>query len=74
MLSRESPGNTLYHSAGATAIFDDRPFERRFRDMHTASQQAQGRQAHFEAIGRVHFGLAPDTAMFAFERSHDVLR
>src|SRR5205814_3969080 len=33
--------NTLYHSAGATAIFDDRPFERRFRDMHTASQQAQ---------------------------------
>jgi alkylation response protein AidB-like acyl-CoA dehydrogenase len=29
--------NTLYHSAGATAIFDDRPFERRFRDMHTAS-------------------------------------
>jgi indole-3-acetate monooxygenase len=58
--------NTLYHGAGATAIFDDRPFERRFRDMHTASQQAQGRQAHFETIGRVLFGLAPDTAMFAF--------
>jgi indole-3-acetate monooxygenase len=34
--------NTLYYSAGATAIFDNRPFERRFRDMHTASQQAQG--------------------------------
>ena len=58
--------NTLYHGAGATAIFDDRPFERRFRDMHTASQQAQGRQAHYETIGRVLFGLAPDTAMFAF--------
>ena len=58
--------NTLYHSAGSTAIFDDRPFERRFRDMHTASQQAQGRQAHYETIGRVLFGLAPDTAMFAF--------
>ena len=58
--------NTLYHSAGATAIFDDRPFERRFRDMHTASQQAQGRQAHYETIGRVRLGLAPDTAMFAF--------
>jgi indole-3-acetate monooxygenase len=58
--------NTLYHSAGATAIFDDHPFERRFRDMHTASQQAQGRQAHYETIGRVLFGLAPDTAMFAF--------
>jgi alkylation response protein AidB-like acyl-CoA dehydrogenase len=58
--------NTLYHSAGATAIFDNRPFERRFRDMHTASQQAQGRQAHYETIGRVLFGLEPDAAMFAF--------
>lgn len=58
--------NTLYHGAGATAIFDDRPFERRLRDMHTASQQAQGRQAHFETIGRVLFGMAPDTVMFAF--------
>ena len=58
--------NTLYHSAGATVIFDDRPFERRFRDVHTVSQQAQGRQAHYEMIGRVLFGLAPDTAMFAF--------
>jgi alkylation response protein AidB-like acyl-CoA dehydrogenase len=58
--------NTLYHSAGSTAIFDDHPFERRFRDIHTASQQAQGRQAHYETIGRVFFGLAPDTAMFAF--------
>jgi alkylation response protein AidB-like acyl-CoA dehydrogenase len=58
--------NTLYHSAGSTAIFDDRPFERRFRDMHTASQQAQGGQAHYETIGRILFGLAPDTAMFAF--------
>jgi len=58
--------NTLYHSAGSTAIFDDRPFERRFRDMHTASQQTQGRQSHYETIGRVLFGLAPDTAMFAF--------
>ena len=58
--------NILYHSAGATAIFDDNPFERRFRDMHTASQQAQGRQAHYETIGRVLFGLEPDTAMFTF--------
>ena len=58
--------NILYHSAGATAIFDDRPFERRFRDMHTASQQAQGRQSHYETIGRVLFSLAPDTPMFAF--------
>ena len=61
--------DSLYHSAGATAIFDDRPFERRFRDMHTASQQAQARQAHDETIGRILFGLALDTAMFAFSPS-----
>jgi alkylation response protein AidB-like acyl-CoA dehydrogenase len=58
--------NTLYHGAGTTAIFDDHPFERRFRDMHTALQQAQGRQAHYETIGRVLFGLTPDATMFAF--------
>jgi indole-3-acetate monooxygenase len=58
--------DTLYHNAGATAIFDNRPFERRFRDIHTASQQTQGQQAHYQTIGRVLFGLAPDTVMFAF--------
>jgi len=58
--------NTLYHDAGATAIFDDRPFERRFRDMHTALQQAQGRQAHYETVGRIFLGLPPNTTMFTF--------
>jgi hypothetical protein len=37
-----------------------------FRDMHTASQQAQGRHTHYEMTGRILFGLAPDTVMFAF--------
>jgi hypothetical protein len=67
---RHRPGSRdrqpLYHSDGATAIFDNRPFERRFRDMHAASQQARERQAHYEKIDRVLFGLAPDTVMFAF--------
>ena len=58
--------NTLYHDAGATAIFDNGPFERRFRDMHTALQQAQGRQAHYETVGRVLFGLPANEAMFTF--------
>jgi hypothetical protein len=34
-----------YHSAGSTAIFDENPFERRFRDIHTVSQQLQHRQS-----------------------------
>ncbi|HEV2097838.1 MAG TPA: hypothetical protein VGR45_02805 [Stellaceae bacterium] len=58
--------NTLHHGADAITISDDRPFERRFRDMRTALQQAQGRQGHYETIGRVLFGLMPDATMFAF--------
>jgi len=38
------------------------PFERRFRDIHTVSQQLQGRQQHFETVGQYLLGLAPDTA------------
>ncbi|MDE2574652.1 MAG: hypothetical protein KGL55_05010 [Rhodospirillales bacterium] len=46
-----------YHEAGATAIFNANPFERRFRDMHTVCQQVQARSAHFETVGRHLLGL-----------------
>jgi alkylation response protein AidB-like acyl-CoA dehydrogenase len=55
-----------YHAAGATAIFENNPFERRFRDIHTVIQQYQGRQAHFEAVGQALLGLEPEGAMFTF--------
>jgi hypothetical protein len=42
------------------AIFPGGAFERRFRDIHTLSQQIQARNAHFEAVGRVLLGMAPD--------------
>jgi alkylation response protein AidB-like acyl-CoA dehydrogenase len=58
--------DTLYHAAGATAIFDEQPFERRFRDIHTVIQQYQGRQAHFESVGQVLLGLEPESTMFTF--------
>lgn len=51
--------NVLWHEAGATAIFDGGPFERRFRDMNTVSQQAQGRASHLEMVG---FSLLGGTA------------
>jgi indole-3-acetate monooxygenase len=41
-----------YHEAGATAIFDANPFERRFRDVNTVTQQVQGRRSHFETVGQ----------------------
>ena len=50
-----------YHAAGANAIFAANPFERRFRDIHTVSQQLQGRQEHYETVGRYRLGLEPDS-------------
>ena len=38
------------------------PLERRFRDIHTLTQQIQARAAHFEAVGQVLLGL--DVGMF----------
>jgi alkylation response protein AidB-like acyl-CoA dehydrogenase len=49
--------DTAYLAAGATAIFEGNPFERRFRDMHAVSQQAQSQSAIFEVIGRHYLGL-----------------
>ncbi|HEV2301851.1 MAG TPA: acyl-CoA dehydrogenase family protein, partial [Stellaceae bacterium] len=48
-----------YKAAGVDAIFPQSPFERRFRDIHTLSQQIQSRDAHFEAIGQVLLGNPP---------------
>jgi indole-3-acetate monooxygenase len=49
-----------YQSAGATAIFANNPFERRFRDMHAVSQQVQSSAAQFTNAGQILLGLAPD--------------
>jgi len=49
--------DAAYHAAGATAIFESNPFERRFRDMHAVSQQVQSHFSVYEAIGRHFLGL-----------------
>jgi hypothetical protein len=49
-----------YKAAGVDAIFPGTPFERRFRDMHTLSQQIQSRDAHFESVGRILLGIEPE--------------
>jgi alkylation response protein AidB-like acyl-CoA dehydrogenase len=54
--------DTLYQAAGATAIFNENPFERPWRDVHSVSQQLQGRQIHFETVGQHLMGLEPDTS------------
>ncbi|MGA7984071.1 MAG: hypothetical protein WCA01_02705, partial [Burkholderiales bacterium] len=55
-------GDAAYHAAGASAVFERNPFERRFRDLHAVAQQLQGRRAHFETVGRYLLGLEPDLA------------
>jgi alkylation response protein AidB-like acyl-CoA dehydrogenase len=44
--------DTAYHMAGATAVFNANKLERRFRDMHTIAQQIQGRDSHYEDVGK----------------------
>src|SRR3979411_861834 len=45
--------DAAYHMAGATAVFSANKFERRFRDMHAIAQQIQGRDTHYEDVGKV---------------------
>jgi alkylation response protein AidB-like acyl-CoA dehydrogenase len=51
----------VYHAAGASAIFAGGSWERRFRDIHAAAQQVQGRDDHYESVGRHMLGLPIDT-------------
>jgi alkylation response protein AidB-like acyl-CoA dehydrogenase len=54
---------TTYLAAGATAIFASNSFERRFRDMHAVSQQAQSQFSIYEAIGRHFLGLPANSRL-----------
>jgi len=49
----------VFKAAGTSAIFLGTPYERRFRDIHTLSQQIQSRSAHFEAVGQILLGIEP---------------
>ena len=52
--------DTVYDAAGATAVFAANAFERRFRDIHTVTQQVQGRKAHYQTVGAFLLGHPPD--------------
>ena len=52
--------NTLYHDCGSMAVFEENPFERRLRDIHTVAQQGQGRILHYETVGQIMLGLEPE--------------
>lgn len=46
-----------YRAAGTTAIMEQAPFERRFRDAMSASQHLQGMLPHIEMVGRHIIGV-----------------
>jgi alkylation response protein AidB-like acyl-CoA dehydrogenase len=46
--------------AGANAIFETGPFERRYRDIRTLTQQLQGRKSHLQEVGAYILGLEPN--------------
>jgi indole-3-acetate monooxygenase len=52
--------DAVYRAAGATAVFENQPFERRLRDVLAVTQQIQGRQTHFTTVGQYLLGLDPD--------------
>lgn len=56
-------GDYAYTTAGAPAIFQSAPFERRFRDLHTLTQQVQAHAANFELVGQAMLGVASNSRL-----------
>ena len=55
----------IYELSGSDVIFDDHPIHRCFQDIHTLTQQIQGRPSHYRAVGRAILGLDPDPSQNA---------
>ena len=49
-----------YTLCGSDAIFATSPIQRRFRDVHTITQQIQGRLSHYNTAGQFFLGLEPE--------------
>jgi len=55
--------NLCFQAAGTTALFEDHPLSRRHRDIHALGQHVVLAFPGFETVGRVLFGLEPDTPL-----------
>ena len=60
MLMGGADVDTAAMDAALGAIFESHPLERRFRDMHTVTQQLQGQLRHFETVGAWMLGAEAD--------------
>ncbi|PON10729.1 hypothetical protein C2W62_48550 [Candidatus Entotheonella serta] len=52
--------DVAYALGGASSIFASNPVQRRFRDVHTITQQIQGRLSHYDTAGQYFLGLKPE--------------
>ena len=48
-----------YALCGSSAIFAVNPIQRRFQDVHTITQQVQGRLTHYDTAGQYFLDLEP---------------
>jgi alkylation response protein AidB-like acyl-CoA dehydrogenase len=53
---------SMYDLAGGSAIYDDSPLQRRFRDAHTVTAHFQINGSSREVPGRMLLGLPTDTS------------
>ena len=56
----KTAADIAWDAAGATAIDRGKGFERRFRDIHTVTQQVQGRKMNLQVVGAYLLGHEPD--------------
>lgn len=52
-----------FQAAGTTALFESHPLQRRHRDIHALGQHVVLAFSGYETVGRVLFGLEPDTPL-----------
>ena len=52
-----------FQAAGTTALFESHPLQRRHRDVHALGQHVVLAFPGYETVGRVMFGLEPDTPL-----------
>jgi alkylation response protein AidB-like acyl-CoA dehydrogenase len=58
--------NLLYSAAGTTAVYEENPIERHFRDIQVLTQHGFMSDDRYETVGQVYLGLEPDLSLVAF--------
>ncbi|MCI3900725.1 hypothetical protein MQV71_05165 [Streptomyces spectabilis] len=53
----------MYDLGGGSAVYDDSPLQRRFRDAATATAHIQVSPATWETTGRILLGIPTDAAL-----------